>query len=115
MTITIDTNTSAGIVLILGAMGSVIIQIIQALTSYRNRQDLKSVHDKADTAILQNEQIVKQTDGNYSEMVKLLNHLLDTVRQQALNGPRTVVVTPGPATPREVRKEDMKERSTDPK
>ena len=48
-------------------------------------------------------------------MVKLLNHLLDTVRQQALNGPRTVVVTPGPATPREVRKEDMKERSTDPK
>lgn len=59
---------------------------------------LTEIHEKADHAITQNDQLVAQTDGHYTELMKLLNALVETIKQK----PAVV------ALPRQVREEDLK-------
>lgn len=45
VTITIDTNTATGIVLIITAVGSVIVQTIQAIAAHKNRKKLNRARE----------------------------------------------------------------------
>jgi hypothetical protein len=109
---------------LVGATAGAIVTVLSAIASARGRSEVKAtadiaahnaavavtrttdllettrlIHDKADTAIKQNEQIALQTDGHYSEMMELLAQLVEAIKQ------RPVVVAP--ENERKVRATDL--------
>ena len=134
MTVQIDTTTASGIILIIGAIATLVgsiagavATVINAVASARSRTEVKAaadvaavnaataatrvddvieatkvIHDKAETAIKQNEQIVEQTNGHYTAMMDLLKAMVD-----AVNKPPAPVVIASDGIQRRVRATDL--------